>query len=75
MDADLRFALESDVIQHHGCMIYVHKVINAKGQEPKIAGSSGPSAPLEVSHHLLELITFKYLQSYIYLICDAPACC
>lgn len=75
MDTDLRFALERDVIQHHGCMIYIHKVNNAKGQERKIPGSSGPSVPLEVSHHLPELITFKYLQSYIYLISDVPACC
>lgn len=57
MDADLRFALESDIIQHRGCMIYIHKVINAKGQEPKTPGSSGPSAPLEVTHHLLELLS------------------
>lgn len=65
MDTDLRFALEhrleSDIIQR--CMIYIHKVINAKGQKMKTPRNSAPSALLEVTHYLLELIAFKYLQS------------
>lgn len=57
MDADLRFALEhrleSDIIKR--CSVYIHKVINAKGQRPKTQKNSEPVAPLEVIHHFFYL--------------------
>lgn len=51
VDADLRFALErhpeSDLIRR--CVVYIHKVINAKGQRPKTPKTM---APTEVKPHL-----------------------
>lgn len=75
MDADLRFALEhhleSDIIKH--CLVYIHKVINAKGQRPKTPKNSEPVAPSEVIH--LFFFAFKYLKLYNYLICNVRVWC
>lgn len=53
MDADLRFALErrleSDIIRP--CVVYVHSIINSKGQRPKMPINSETIAPLEVIHN------------------------
>lgn len=66
MDADLRFALEhcleSDIIQR--CLVYIHKVINAKGQRPKTPKNSEPMAPLEVIHLFFFLLTLIASSTY-----------
>lgn len=63
MDADLRFALEgrleSDTAKRG--LVYIHKVINAKGQRPKkTPKNSEPMAPLEVIHDFFIFLTRTY---------------
>lgn len=53
LDADLRFALDNrpdnDIIRR--CLVYIHKVINAKGEREKIQMNSQPQPQPEVMIH------------------------
>lgn len=71
LDADLRFALDSrhdnDIARR--CLVYVHKVVNAKGEREKEKINSQLSEVKVIHHFLTTIYLLVFLLTWT---CSAP---